>query len=102
MPALFAPKAAQTRPPMLTALIKVFGVTALLLLIPMAAMQLSEEVRWGIGDFAAAAALLAATGSAYVIAARYLASARARMLAGGALAVVMLVVWAELAVGLLR
>jgi hypothetical protein len=80
---------------------KVLGITACLLLIPAAGQVFSREVSWGPGDFVLAAVLLAGTGVAYVLAARRLRTPRARRLAGGALGAALLLVWAELAVGIL-
>ena len=79
---------------------QVLGGTALLLLVPLVAMQFTREVAWDIGDFVAAALLIAGTGMAYVLSARRLTTRRARLFAGTALAAALVVVWAELAVGI--
>ena len=79
---------------------QVLGGTALLLMVPLVAMQFTREVAWGVGDFLAAALLIAGTGMAYVLSARRLTTRRARLIAGAALAAALLVVWAELAVGI--
>ena len=70
------------------------------LLAPLAAMQLTDEVRWTASDFAAAAALLGGGALLFEIAARRLPTARARWIAGGAIALVVALVWAEGAVGI--
>jgi hypothetical protein len=57
-------------------------------------------VNWGPGDFLVGGALLAGTGLAYVLAKRRLASQGGRALLGGLLALGLLLVWAELAVGI--
>lgn len=74
---------------------------ALLLALPLVAMQFTAEVDWGIGDFLAAGILFALLGAGIDIALRLPASWRVRAgLAAGAVGAFLLV-WAELAVGLL-
>lgn len=73
--------------------------TALILLVPLVAMQFTDEVEWHLSDFAAAGTLLLGTGLMYELAARKLTHPRHRMLAGIALVTVLLLAWAELAVG---
>ena len=75
-------------------------VTAGLLLIPAIAMQWSGAVAWGPGDFVVAALLLMGAGSAWVFAARALATRTQRIIAALAFAFGLVSVWAELAVGL--
>lgn len=73
---------------------------ALLLALPMVAMQLSGEVRWGPGDFVLAAGLLALLGLGIEGALR-LGGASWRRAGVIALALaVSVIVWAELAVGI--
>jgi hypothetical protein len=79
-----------------------FGVvllTGVLLLLPAAAMRLTNEVSWGPGDFVVAAILLLAAGSTLVFA----TGLRRRVHRLGVMGLVtfaLLVIWAELAVGL--
>ena len=73
--------------------------TALLLLVPLVAMQFTGEVAWTLSDFLIAGALLAGTGLAFVISMRKLSTTRSRLAAGVALALALLLVWMELAVG---
>lgn len=80
-------------------LVGVALVTGVLLLLPAIAMRFTKEVSWGPGDFVAAAILLAATGSALVLATRLRRRVH-RIGAIGLVTVALLVVWAELAVGL--
>lgn len=80
-------------------LVGVAVATALLLLIPAVAMRFTAEVTWGPGDFAAAAALLFAAGTAAVIAARIGHRVHRRAMLA-LIATALLLVWAELAVGL--
>jgi hypothetical protein len=74
--------------------------TALLLLVPLAAMQFTAEVAWSLLDFVVAGTLLAGTGLAFVMAMRKLSTTRARAVAGIALAAALVLVWMELAVGI--
>ena len=74
--------------------------TAALLLVPLLAMRYTREVNWGPLDFAAAAILLAGAGSLYVLLTHKLRSAPQRRMVGGGLLLTLLLVWAELAVGL--
>ncbi|MBC7685811.1 MAG: hypothetical protein H7176_11355 [Bdellovibrionales bacterium] len=78
----------------------VFLGTALILLIPLLAMQFTEKVNWDLADFLAAGVLLAGTGLAYVLLVRKLTSPRSRLVAGALLGLAFLLAWAELAVGL--
>jgi hypothetical protein len=75
--------------------------TALILLIPLVAMQFTKEVAWNVFDFAVAGVLLGGTGLMYVFAARMIRNAQHRFVVGAVLAVALLLVWAELAVGII-
>ncbi|NBW76351.1 MAG: hypothetical protein EBR34_11195 [Sphingomonadaceae bacterium] len=74
---------------------------AALLLVPAVAMQFTPEVNWGVEDFLAAAVLLGGGGLALEVAARLLADPRKRALAALVILGLLLVLWAELAVGIL-
>lgn len=79
----------------------VVAVTALLLSVPLVAMQFTPEVDWTAGDFVAAACLLLSAGTALVLGLPRVSSPRGKAaLIGFALAFLMLV-WSHLAVGLL-
>ncbi|QYF93852.1 hypothetical protein KY495_01000 [Massilia sp. PAMC28688] len=80
---------------------RVLAGTGLLLLVPLAAMQFTDEVVWTLSDFVFAALLIAGTGIAYVLIASKVKTSRQRMITAAVLACVFLTVWAELAVGLL-
>jgi hypothetical protein len=80
--------------------LRVLLATAALLLVPLVAMQFTREVNWGLEDFLAAGMLLSGTGLAYLFLARMVRTPRRRMLLGGGLGVMLLLVWAELAVGI--
>lgn len=81
--------------------VRVLAVTAALLLVPLAAMRLTDEVRWDGMDFLAAGLLLGGTGLAWVCMAPKISTPRRRDLLGGALVLGLLLAWAELAVGIL-
>jgi hypothetical protein len=73
--------------------------TGLILLVPLIAMQLSDEVVWSLLDFATAGALLFGTSLLFVLAARKV-DKRYRVAIGIALMAALLYVWLELAVGI--
>ena len=74
--------------------------TGAILLVPLVAMRFSAEVNWGVLDFAVAGALLAGIGSLYVLLTRQLRGAAQRRAIGGGLLLALMLVWAELAVGI--
>lgn len=75
------------------------GIAAMLLL-PAVAMQFTHQVAWGAEDFAAALLLLGGFGVAVEVAFRVTQHATGRLaIAGGALLIVLLL-WAEAAVGI--
>jgi hypothetical protein len=75
-------------------------VTALLLMVPLVAMQFTNEVVWTFSDFVVAGILIAGTGLLYVLAAMKLRTTQQRAIAGAVLAVLFLLTWIELAVGI--
>lgn len=70
--------------------------SAVLLLLPLIAMQFTREMAWSFGDFVAAAVLVSMTGFALL---RIAHLGRPRWLLG-AVAALAVLVWLELAVGL--
>lgn len=75
------------------------GATALLLLIPLAAMQFTAAVDWGLADFLVMGVLIFACASTFVLLARKLPR-RYWLAIGLVVAAVFLYLWAELAVGI--
>lgn len=75
-------------------------ITAAILLVPFIAMQFTSEVNWSAFDFVVAGVLLGGTGLAYVLSTMKMSSPRSRLAIGAVLAVALVLVWAELAVGL--
>jgi hypothetical protein len=86
--------------PLLKSLLVVAAVTALLLLLPLAATQITSEVRWGAEDFLVAACLLFGTGCGMVMVSRYVKRKGPRVALIAVLGLALAVVWAELAVGI--
>ena len=80
--------------------IAAWGLVAMALLAPLVAMRFTSEVNWGIGDFVAAAALLGGAGLALEAVLRFVRGTGARIGLGLAIGVALLLVWAELAMGL--
>lgn len=72
----------------------------LLLLIPFIAMQVSAAVQWTLGDFVVAGALLLTTGLLIELVLRKVTQRRHRILLCLIVLLVLLLTWAELAVGL--
>jgi hypothetical protein len=68
-------------------------------MIPLVAMQFTDDVAWDVFDFAAAGVLLFGTGLAYELLAKKSFTVKRRVAIGVALLVVLTLVWAELAVG---
>ena len=74
---------------------------AFILLLPLFAMQITDEVAWDLADFAIAGALLFGTGVAYELLARKAGIIAYRAAVGVALAAALLLVWMNLAVGII-
>lgn len=73
---------------------------ALLLLLPLIAMQFTSEVSWTASDFIAAAVLLVGAGLAYEIVARYVLDHRRRASIAATIIAAVAVIWAHGAVGI--
>lgn len=78
----------------------VAAITLLLLLVPFIAMQFTAEVDWGAGDFLLMGALIFSTGMAYVLLSRSSNHMAFKIACGLAVAATFLMIWANLAVGL--
>lgn len=75
--------------------------TVLLLLIPLTAMQFTDEVVWTPSDFMVAAALIFGTGVAYQLISRKSVTSSFKFAAGFALLTGFLLIWVNLAVGII-
>ncbi|MEQ8358843.1 MAG: hypothetical protein RH860_05095 [Cytophagales bacterium] len=78
----------------------ILGIVALLLLIPLVAMQLSDEVNWTFNDFIVMALLLSGFGILADLVLRKVRKFSFRLIAFIAIFAVFVLVWAELAVGI--
>jgi peptidoglycan/LPS O-acetylase OafA/YrhL len=72
---------------------------SVLLLIPLIAMQFTNEVNWSLFDFTAAALLLFGTGLLCELILRKVRKVKFRVFLVASLLAALLLVWAELAVG---
>ena len=75
--------------------------TAVLLMLPLLAMQLTDEVAWDFADFAVAGVLLSGAGLVFERIAKKGGTTAYRAATGIAVATALLIVWMNLAVGIL-
>jgi hypothetical protein len=94
-------EAMKTDRPAYRSAIGIVLATAFILLLPLLAMQITDEVAWDLADFAVAGALLAGTGLMHRVAARNVRHIAYRVAVGVALAAALLLVWTNLAVGVI-
>ncbi len=76
-------------------------IAAFLLLLPLVAMQFTDEVVWDETDFAVIAAMLFGACGAFELAARTTANTAYRAAVGVALVAAFLLIWINLAVGII-
>ncbi len=76
-------------------------IIAALLMIPLVAMQFTEEVQWSIFDFVLMGGLLFGTGFTYLLVTRTSGNLVYRAACGVALGAALLLIWANGAVGLI-
>jgi hypothetical protein len=81
-------------------LIIIVCITCLVLLIPLIAMQFTDEVNWKAGDFIIAAILLIGTGLIIEFPVRKVKRKTYRLLIVLTVLIILLLIWAELAVGI--
>ena len=81
-------------------LISVVLTSAILLLIPLIAMQFTDEVNWNLFDFIIAGTLLIGTGFLIELVLRKTKKIKYRIIIVTALLIVFLLIWAELAIGI--
>ena len=79
----------------------VWGTTALILLLPLLAMQFTEKVAWDPADFAIFGTMLVGACGTYELAARVTGNNAYRAAVGVALAAAFILVWMTLAVGII-
>jgi len=78
-----------------------WGSAAFLLLVPLIAMQFTEEMAWGPGDFVLLGAMLFGACGTYELAARMTGDGSYRAAVAVAVAAAFLIVWVNLAVGII-
>jgi hypothetical protein len=78
-----------------------WGTAALVLLLPLVAMQFTDDVNWTGSDFAVMGAMLATVCGTYELAAWMTGNRAYRTAVGVALAAAFLLVWLNLAVGII-
>ncbi len=78
-----------------------WGAAACLLLLPLIAMQFTDEVSWSVGDFVVFGAMLLAVGIPFELAVRSSGDATFRWAVGVALGAAFLLVWMSLGVGII-
>ena len=76
------------------------SISLTLLLIPLIAMQFTDEVNWTISDFMVAAVLLIGTGYAIDLVFRKVKATQMRVIFSIAILAMLILVWLELAVGI--
>lgn len=80
--------------------IALWGSVILVLIIPLVAMQFTNEVNWDFMDFVVAGALLSLAALTYERVSRKLSNAKMKWAIGIVILATLLIVWIELAVGL--
>ena len=75
-------------------------IVAIILMVPLVAMQFTDEVDWTLLDFVTAGSLLFGSALVYELATRNMITTKYRVAVGVAVMAALLYVWAELAVGI--
>lgn len=78
----------------------VSGGVAAILSVPLIAMQFTNEVNWSLFDFIVMGALLLLTGTGIEIVTRKVKSSNLKIVLTIVIILVLLLIWAELAVGI--
>ncbi len=81
-------------------LFKILLFTVILLLVPLIGMQFTDEVNWTLMDFVVAGTLLLGTGLIYELVIKKVIKAPYRIAMSVVLFLSLLLIWAELAVGI--
>ena len=85
---------------LLNIMIRIFPIVGLLLLIPMIAMQLTDEVNWSFFDFIIMGIMLSITGLALGIIIKKIKYHKYRNIFIAIIIMIFVLIWAELGVGL--
>ena len=78
----------------------ILAAVFIILLIPLIAMQFTDEVNWDLADFVVAGVLLLGTGLMGELVIRKVKNTNYRILIWVVLLLALLLIWAELAVGI--
>lgn len=78
----------------------IFAIASLILLLPLVAMQFTNEVNWSGFDFIVAGVLLFGTGGLIEFSLRKIKKLKQRIWIVAGILLVLFLVWAELAVGI--
>lgn len=81
--------------------IAIWGTAAFLLLLPLVAMQFTKEVNWNLADFVVFGTMLALACGSYELATRLTGNIPYRAAVGVAVAGAFLLVWMNLAIGII-
>lgn len=81
-------------------LLIIMTIIAILLSVPFFAMQFTDEVDWDIMDFTVMGILLFGTGLLCELVLRLVKSIHNRVILCGAILILFILIWAELAVGI--
>lgn len=84
---------------MTKSIIRVVIIVGAILLVPLIAMQFTDEVDWTLSDFIIMGALLFAAGMGIELALRKLTNPTQRVIVCACIVAALLLIWAELAVG---
>ena len=79
---------------------RIFYIVGLLLLIPLIAMQFTDEVNWSFFDFIIMGLMLTITGLLIRITLKKFKNSKNRILLIAIIIVIFLLIWAELGVGI--
>jgi hypothetical protein len=85
---------------LLNMMIKILPIVGLLLLIPLIAMQLTNEVNWFFFDFIIMGGMLTITGLLIGIILKKVNNSKNRLILIVTIVMIFFLIWAELAVGL--
>ncbi|HEY0964951.1 MAG TPA: hypothetical protein VGE13_00545 [Candidatus Saccharimonadales bacterium] len=85
---------------MKVSIIRITAITILVLLVPLIAMQFTDEVDWSVNDFVVMGALLLVAGMGIELSLKKVAKPLYKVLTCLVIVVVFVMIWAELAVGI--
>lgn len=78
----------------------ILSLIVIILLLPLIAMQFTDEVKWSFLDFSVAGILLLASGLTFELILRKVKPLKNRIIIVAALLILLVLIWAELAVGI--